>query len=315
MAETFIPPPAAPLVAGETLPNPFAKRDGRQTVSNEQAQLVSAPQPIVNGEAATIFREPHPEKANEPVSIGNRDVNIAASFQPVSNEVGAGTIYGDGPRQPRVNLPPPPNPISTNLEVKFVPAPQPIQNNAEKSIMYGPLSSLIPIPDGEPRPPESNKNTVRNESMQFTHAPGPLYTSDTFIPPPPTAATLQTPPRSDVMNVGGGDVQILPGHSQTMNVIGDVSFGGGGDPTKAPRSEEISYSGKSAFAVGSGEVYTTPSGDTTREANSEDRTFAKSGETIGNHEAITGAKGEPTANLDHFDPAMGAQGAPKNIRG
>lgn len=293
----------------------------------DQPQIfVPAPPPILNSDAAVIMgieRQQGPVYgAPAPVSIGSGDAVFTATFQPVSNQVGAGTIYGEGPTERRVNLPPPPSPIATNQEVTFTPGPAPISNSdtAINSSQSGPPlppveRSLFPSHQGASiSSPSHNENPA--QFLPGLSNGAMYYDGDTFIPQPPTPGGPE-PIKSDTLNVGGGDVQFLAGGAP-LNVNGAVTFGGGGDTTKQAGTEDVSFLGMSApVSIGGTEVFSAPSQNIDHTPGQSDIQFAPSADLVGNQEAITGAVGEPTANLDHGSPRIGewGLGKPKNVKG
>jgi hypothetical protein len=113
----------------------LAKELSKQTTASpadQPAPPVDQPTPPVDQPAP-----PTPPPAPEPsVSVGSAEANFAPNSGPISNERGAGTIYGThGSRLRHPNLPPPPHPISTNKDVTMgQPGPQPIQNDPVRTI-------------------------------------------------------------------------------------------------------------------------------------------------------------------------------------
>jgi hypothetical protein len=121
-----------------------------------------------------------------------------------------------------------------------------------------------------------------------------------------------------VINVGQGDVQILPGTNRAI-ANSDTTFGGGGDMVRHARQDEVSFLGRNApqgpLSIGTSDVSMAPAHDTTRVAGTEDKTFAESAGMMGNQEAFAGAQGEPIANKDKQDMSFGGVGKPKNVKG
>jgi len=321
MAEVYIPqgPPPAP-----------EEQEGRpsEPVHVDQPQFFarSGGTPLINSDHATIMGvarpqppEEQPQQAPAPVNIGSHDASFVPAFQPVSNEQGGpGVIYGDGPTERRVNLPPPPLPVSTNLEVKFTPGPQPIANDPTAAIQQSQTQPLappvLPVP-AQAQAPAPVSNEAAGAISAYQNG-GVMNTSDTFIPQPPEQRGGGDQAPQSPLNVGGDDVQILPS-GPSMHVSGDVSFGGGGDPTRQAGSEDVSFLGKGTINIGGTETFQAPSQQQDKAPNAEDHTFAKSKDHLSNTETYEGAKGDPTANLDHGLAKIGewGTGRPKNVKG
>lgn len=324
MAEVYIP-------QGPPPPEKQEEQDDRpsEPVRIDQPQFFarSGGAPLINSDHAQIMGIPRPQRpeggqpsAPPPVNVGSAEAQFTPAFQPVSNEQnGPGVIYGEGPSQKRVNLPPPPPTVSTNLEVRFTPGRDPVANDPTASIQQSQSQPIMPpvMPMGHAQ--EAPPNPVSNEPAAAV-APyqngGVMYTSDTYIASPPEQRGGGDQPKSDVINAGQGDVQILPS-APAMHVNGDVSFGGGGDPTKQAGQEDVSFLGQGVMNVGGTETFQAPSQNAERAAGEEDRTFALSKNNLSNNETYEGAKGEPTANLDHGQARIGewGTGRPKNVKG
>lgn len=318
MAEVYISQTRPAVINEETR----APRPTEPVKVDEPQRFVPAPAPILNADAAVIMRLPEPPPgAPQPISIGSAEATFTPTQQPVSNDRGPGVIYGEGPIETRVNLPPPPAPIAGNLEVRFVPGPAPVENRdtvfqnsrtapAQPALHQPILPLAAPPPVQVPQAPSARVAAP---------APGsPMYnTGDTYIPGPPEHRGGGDAPRADVINVGNSDVQILPGGPQ-MNANTDRTFGGGGDPTKQINQEDVRFSAQSGpVNVGTSDVFTAPSAPQTHVPNAEDRSFAPAAQNIGNQESVTGAKGDPTSNFDHGVARIGewGTGKPKNVKG
>jgi hypothetical protein len=252
-----------------------------------------------------IIDETWPPKPAEPVRT---DAPRAADFAPAPPPIlnaDAAVILGLGPQHPpNEDMP---SSISVgSTEISFVPAGAPISNEGTATIFGQRVG-----PSGRPSEPVNP-----NKDVTFFGAPAMENNSQAFIPPPPEVRSsgMRT---GDVINAGQGDVQILSG-GPPLNVNGDVTIGGGGDMTKAARSEEISFFGRGGtIDVGSTEVFQAPSGEQLKTAGAEDKTLTPNFGSLGNQETYEGAIGEPTANPDHLHGtgSSGARGKPKNVKG
>lgn len=329
MADVYIPQPAVP-------PKPEDKeaRPSEPVRIDQPQYFARTGAPLINSGHASIMGVPRPqppegqEPAPAPVNVGSADAHFVPAFQPVSNEQsGPGVIYGEGPTERRVNLPPPPVPVNTGADVRFTPGPQPVANDPTASIQSSRsqpvtppvvISSLLPSVDAPA--PKAAPAPVSNEAAGAI-APyqngGIMNTGDTYIASPPQQRGGGDQVANAPLNVGGGDVQILPSAAPTMHVNGDVSFGGGGDPTKQAGTEDVSFLGKGNLSIGSTETFQAPAHGQDKIPGEEDRTFAAAKDNIPNSETYEGAKGDPTANLDHGQARIGEWGVgrPKNVKG
>jgi hypothetical protein len=284
-----------------------------------------APQPVIRSDAPIILglteviRE---ESDKTPVTVGSTESRFTANLQPVSNDSSAGKIYGEGPTQTRVNLPKPPNPIAGNMEVQMVANPGPISNDPGRTIMSSPGSNHSPnTPLVDPSDNQNRKNTVTNEETRFTYAPQhSAAQGDTFVPIPPWQS--QSDPRTDGVlrhvTAGNKDVHFVPGPPAQLNVEHATTFGGGGDPTKAPGQDDTKFagiSGPSTMNIGSNDTVLVPSGDITRQANEDDRVLTPNVGAVGNHETLRGSSGGASVGNGNQEVGFGGKNKPKNVKG
>ena len=179
-----------------------------------------APEPLNNPES---FIPPSPSKKPEskpPQFIGNTEVQITGHHAPINNEGGSGRVLLPNRPDPmrnlrQNNLPPPPNPPS-NREAQFTQGGQPIANNPNQVVHEAPTHTpAAPTP----------ADTVTNEPAQLSSAAvAEPQSSQVFMAP------SDTPPSPDASLAPGG---------AAVDVQNDVRIGGGGDPTKPPRQEEV----------------------------------------------------------------------------
>lgn len=310
-AEEWPPKPSKPVSSEALKPSDFTPNGN--PISNSDAVIAHGPQVPLD--------EIDPRETKRGVvSVGSTETYFTPNRGHRPEEDVAGKIFGNPKPNAFLrhnNLPPPPEPINTNKEVTFTPGPPPIQNDPNRSISYiaAKKDGVSDQPPTQPTPQHyAPAPTFTNEKPTFVQSQPMNVSHDTYIPPAPIFGTQQTPP-SPTMNVGNGDVQILPGRGPVMNVSGDLTIGGGGDMTKTARSEEVAFLGRNAMSIGSTEVQMTPGGDTTHQAGWEDKTLTPNAGAIGNQESKTGAIGEPLANKDLQDTSFGAIGKPKNVRG
>lgn len=332
MAEVFIAQTRPEIIDENWPPKP-----AEPFRSDAPKDFVPAPQPISNSDSAVIAHGPPPlpqqpgAPAPLPISIGSVESYATPNHGPISNERGAGTIMGEPPPWASLrhnNMPPPPAPISTNLEVRFTPGPAPVENNPNRHIAHAPprIDGLPPPAHQVPHTPTPAPQGGEPEFIRTGQpgvAPAQLGATlqvnhDSYVPPPPTFSSAPVPrPAGGVINVGGGDVQILPGTTPPV-ANSDTTIGGGGWMHRHARQEEVSIAGQGAQSplnIGSSDVQMAPSGDTTRQAGVEDKTFAGAAGMLGNQEAFAGAQGEPIANKDLQDMSFGGVGKPKNVKG
>ena len=278
-----------------------------------------APQPLVRSDAPIIFglaQTELPEDNRTPVSVGSTETRFATSYEPISNERGSGTIFGTGPTQHSVNLPPPPLPIG-NTEVQMTPNPSgALGNDPTRSIMYAPASNYNEqAQQSHPLQPRvAAQAPINNEGAQFTFSPQPIaFQGDSFVPNLGTKREQESQGVLDNITVGNKDVQFVQGRHAHAGTS-DTTFGGGGDTTKPAGQEDKSFAGLSTLNVGSSDTYLAPSGDTTKDANSSDRTMSPSVGNIGNQESNNGSVGDPTGYGDR-EVGLGGKNQPKNVKG
>lgn len=243
------------------------------------SDFVPAPAPVSNDDAVVIAHRTTAgefrEKPAAPIALGNVETYATPNGRPpVSNETGAGFILGHPPAHARLR------------HNNQMPAPLPINTGLEVVVVPG------------PKPIENDPN------RSIAYAPPRQEVAPPLVePPPPT-----------VLNIGQGDVQILPSGQPIENP--QTTFGGGGVMARHSRSEEIQYLGKHTLSIGAADIVMAPVGDTTRLAGGEDRTLVESAGMLGNQESQAGATGEPVANKDLQDVNTDlGRGKPKNVKG
>ena len=170
-------------------------------------------------------------------------------------------------------------------------------------------------------------------------APAPAWTAPVPDPSepdrsyPPTISNempRHLPPSRVPLNFGGDvflaasapqpnspDAQILESTGQPFYADTDHTMGGGGDITKAPNTEDVSFAGQGKLNVGSTDVQSALSGDRTRAPNAENVIFTLTEKALGNQESYAGpvevgslAPVAPVNNRDFVDTVQGAVGKP-----
>lgn len=329
-ATTFFPPAPQPILRSGA---PIILGHPVHVDPVDPASIVYPDAPILLGLASLPLRE----DIRSPVNVGSTDRRFTSNFEPVSNERHAGHIYGEGPTQPHVNLPKPPNPVG-NTEVKMTASGAPISNNSDVSIMRSPASELTPS-DAIPFDTQLEKSefiqgitnaAINNEKPQFTYSPQPfLPQGDTVIQSGKNASSNQQSPGqqqspapqqggSGVLNsitVGNKDVHFVPGIPTQINVGESPTIGGGGDITKEPGQDDRNFAGRHTMSVGSGETYLTASGDNTRTAGDNDKILTPNVGAVGNQETLMGSTGGAGIGIGDREVGMGGKGKPKNVRG
>jgi hypothetical protein len=114
-----------------------------------------------------------------------------------------------------------------------------------------------------------------------------------------------------VVNVDQGAVSFMQGGP----VMGssDVHIGGGGDVTRSPRSDEVSFLGQGIVHHGAVDVFMAPTGDPTRRPGLEDVTTAPTGEGVvanadGQHVRLAESREPPISTSTEVQE--GARGKP-----
>lgn len=256
MAEVFIAITTPEIIDENWPPRPS---EPIRTDAAKESDFIPAPQPISNSDTAIAPPASPPPVTDQQqgdhrsisaISTGNTEVRFtpsAAPGGPVSNERGAGTINGNPPAYAYLrqnNMPPPPAPIVTNREATFSPGAQPIQNDQQRVIAAHAAHVQAPVahvqaPAIKNVVQETQGTPVSNEAPSFMKSPSMNVDSNTYIPPS-THSHIIT---GGVMNVGNSDVQILPPSGAPIEARNDTTIGGGGDPTKTVRADEISIEG------------------------------------------------------------------------
>lgn len=186
----------------------------RVPLSGSEAVFAPTKQPVSNDRTAVIHDSAHGWKDPQaPRSVGtvpNADVQILPrSEQPVSNEVGAGTIYhskafvDDGTR---------PKPVYEHK------APPGAFISNERNVTFA----------GAPRAPEPEQRDQRSPKVNLHTTPGININGDVHIAS-----------NHGHVSVGSTEVTTTPAEQGAMTANTDLSIGGGGDPTHGLRHEEI----------------------------------------------------------------------------
>lgn len=255
--------------------------------------------PVRNSDSAQIYHA-----AEKPIS--NTESAFFPNAQPVSNDRDSVIhVFGAPSQQTADSL----SSIGSR-DVTFSPAPAPVSNDSERTILG----------NGQLAHTKDTFAPANNERQDFIPAPQPMsYDGLAFVALHAPASPFQThpAPSQGTVNVGGTDVQFLPGSAirGALNVTGDTTLGGGGDMTKLPRADEIAYLGQNMQHMSSAETYLAPSGNVTKIAGADDVTMAPNADNIGNQESTTGAIGDPAFGRDAKEIGFGGKGRPKNVKG
>lgn len=182
-------------------------------------------------------------------TVPNADVRFSYGTQPFSNDRVAGVIHHSVaiPGQAAQSDPPTPEPprgvtINNDRQVSFVPAPVEVlhqyheqaareqaQSRTAPANRIPPVSNTYP-PDQIPPPiPPGGHQTLN-------------FSGDTYLA------------RSAGLLDNNSSIASHPSPHGVMNVNTDKSIGGGGDPTRAPRSDEVSFGSSAVMNAGNSDV-------------------------------------------------------------
>lgn len=261
MADTYVA-----LTRPENLDKGWPPKPGVPVQTDPAAShFVPAPEPTSNPDGAVIHQreEGSPPPSKNTVSSGSTEQYFTPNAGPISNDKAAGNVFipkGLDPLRFRRhnNLAPPTPPVNTGKEVQFTAVgPAPIQNDPTRMIAHGPprpepLDPTKPLPpivfghhfalqpssNHQPLQPPIPTTTVKNEQAEFSSAqPAPPQLDGVFIPEPQAGRPRNTVNIDDNVTFGA------PAAAPPVNAEHDVRLGGGGDPTRQPRSEEVSIPG------------------------------------------------------------------------
>jgi len=228
----------------------------------------------------------------------NPNAVLYATGAPISNDLHAGTIHRHDHDMPfpeaHLTALPPGTTISNEKNVSFIPSAAPVAHHMGDLVIQ--QGGGAPTPDVSSLPPDI-------ESAPRSSFPTLNFGGDVFMAA--SAPQLSNP-----------DAQILPSVGQPLYADTDHTMGGGGDTTKAPNAENVSFSGQGKIDVGSTEVRSALTGDGTKLPNADNVIFTATADTIGNQESYAGptdsdvVPSAPVNNRDYNDTVHGAVGKP-----